>query len=112
MEKVYSRINWNTTSCRGSMNPDKYLHTKLSRAICACAYEKPLTVDEISLATGIPAMYIEDELPRLEYGDAVCRVGKNKYAANFIILSLDDKKTHRKSLSGPCWENHGQVNVH
>ncbi len=97
MTKVYSRINWNTTSCRGSMNPDKYLHTQVSRAICASAYEKPLTVEEISLATGIPAMYIEDELPRLEYGDAVCRVGKNKYAANFIILSLEDKKHLEKA---------------
>ncbi len=97
MNKVYSRINWNTTSCRGSMNPDKYLHTQISRAICASAYEKPLTVDEISLATGIPAMYIEDELPRLEYGDAVCRVGKNKYAANFIVLSLEDKKHLEKA---------------
>lgn len=35
-------------------------------------------------------MYIEDELPRLEYGDAVKRIG-NKYATDFIILRLEDR---------------------
>ena len=68
MDKVYKRINWNTNGCNGSMDSDRYLHTQIARAICQAAYEKPLTVEEISLCTGIPAMYIEDELPRLEYG--------------------------------------------
>ena len=91
MDKVYKRINWNTNGCNGSMDSDKYLHAQISRAICQAAYQKPLTVEEISIRTGIPAMYIEDELPRLEYGDAVCKIG-NKYAANFIIFSLQDRK--------------------
>ncbi|MCH5182713.1 MAG: sigma-70 family RNA polymerase sigma factor [Oscillospiraceae bacterium] len=91
MEKVYNRINWNTSTCNGSMNPNQYLHTQIARAICQAAYEKPLTVEEISLCTGIPAMYIEDELPRLEYGDAICKVG-NKYATNFIVFRLQDRK--------------------
>lgn len=92
MDKVYSRVNWNTTSCNGSADTDRYLHTQIARAICKAAYEKPLTVEEISISTGIPAMYIEDELPRLEYGDAVCRVGNQKYATNFIIFRLEDRK--------------------
>ena len=91
MDKIYRRINWNTTCCNGSMDSDKYLHTQISRAICQAVYEKPLTVEEISISTGIPAMYIEDELPRLEYGDAVCKTG-NKYAANFIVFRLQDRK--------------------
>jgi len=91
MDKVYTRINWNTTGCNGSMDPDQYLHTQISRAICLAAYEKPLTVEEISISTGIPTMYIEDELPRLEYGDAICKVG-NKYVTNFIIFRLKDRK--------------------
>lgn len=92
MEKIYKRINWNTRACNGSMDPDQYLHTQLARAICQAAYEEPLTVEEISLATGIPALYIEDELPRLLYGEAVCKIGKN-YATNFIISRLRDRKT-------------------
>jgi len=91
MDKVYKRINWNITRCSGFMDSEKYLQTQISRAICQAAYKKPLTVEEISISTGIPAMYIEDELPRLEYGDAVCRIG-NKYATNFIIFRLQDRK--------------------
>lgn len=92
MDKVYKRINWNTTSCNGcSIDTDRYLHTQISRAICQAAYKKPLTVEEISISTGISAMYIEDELPRLEYGDAICKIG-NKYATNFIIFGLQDRK--------------------
>jgi len=91
MDKVYRRINWDTTSCNGDMDSDRYLHTQLSRAICLAAYEKPLTVEEISLATGIPTMYVEDELPRLEYGDAISRVG-DKYVTDFIIFSLKDRE--------------------
>ncbi|MCM1538714.1 MAG: sigma-70 family RNA polymerase sigma factor [bacterium] len=91
MGRVYKRINWNTTGCNGNMDADQYLHTQIARAVCGSIYEKPLTVEEISVSTGIPAMYIEDELPRLAYGDAVCRIG-NRYAANFIILRLQDRE--------------------
>lgn len=90
MDKVYCRINWNTTCCNGSMDSDRYLNTQIARAICKAAYDKPLTIEEISIATGIPAMYIEDELPRLEYGDAICKIGNNKYATNFIVFRLED----------------------
>ncbi|MFR1843076.1 MAG: RNA polymerase sigma factor, partial [Oscillospiraceae bacterium] len=31
MDKVYKRINWNTTTCNGSMDTNKYLHTQISR---------------------------------------------------------------------------------
>ena len=92
MENIYKRINWNTTTCNGSMDSDRYLHTQLARAICLASYEKPQTVEEISIRTGIPAMYIEDEIPRLEYGNALCTIGK-KYAADFIIFRLQDRKT-------------------
>ena len=59
MDKVYQRINWNTGTCNGNMDSDAYLHTQISRAICLAAYEKPLTVEEISISTGIPTMYVE-----------------------------------------------------
>ena len=91
MEQIYKRINWNTKTCNGCCEPDEYLHSQVSRAICLAAYEKPLTVEEISMATGIPTLYIEDELPRLEYGDAVKKTG-NKFATDFIILRLEDKE--------------------
>ena len=91
MDKVYKRINWNTNTCNGSMDPNQYLYSQIARAICEAAYEKPLTVEEISIKTGIPAMYIEDELPRLIYGDAITETN-GKYATDFIVLRLCDKK--------------------
>lgn len=91
MERIYERINWNTATCNGSMDPDRYLRTQLARAICKAAYETPQTVEEISLHTGIPVLYIEDEIPRLEYGEAICKMG-NKYATNFIVFRLEDRK--------------------
>ena len=90
MDKIYQRINWNTYGCNGSMNSHQYLHSQIARAICKAAYEKPLTVEEISMCTGIPTIYIEDELPHLEYGDAVRRNG-NKYATDFIVFRLQDR---------------------
>ena|GEM_PF-363044 len=90
MDKVYKRIKWNTTSCNGSVDSDKYLYSQIARSICEAVYENPLTVEEISLRTGIPTIYIEDELPRLEYGDAVRKIG-NKYATDFIIMHLKDR---------------------
>ncbi|MDE7222877.1 MAG: sigma-70 family RNA polymerase sigma factor, partial [Acetatifactor sp.] len=90
MEKVYQRINWNTTGCNGDMDSDRYLHTQIARAICRAAYEKPQTVEEISACTGIPSMYIEDELPRLGYGEALRKTG-DKYVTNFIIFRLTDR---------------------
>ena len=87
MDKVYQRINWNTMVCNGHANTHQYLSSQIARAICLADYEKPLTVEEISMSTGVPTMYIEDELPRLEYGDAICKIG-NKYATNFIIFRL------------------------
>ncbi len=85
MDKIYNRIQWNTVTCNGSLDTDRYLHTQLARAICLAAYEKPLTVEEISVQTGVPALYIEDELPRLLHGEAVVKLGE-KYATNFILF--------------------------
>jgi hypothetical protein len=73
------------------MDSNKYLYSQIARSICEAAYEKPLTIEEISLKTGLPTMYIEDELPRLINGDAIVKDG-NKYATNFIVLRLCDKK--------------------
>ena len=96
MGKIYKRLNWNTDTCNGSMNGGQYLNSQISRAICEAAYEKPLTIEEISMRTGIPTMYIEDEMEHLLYGDAVIKEG-NKYVTNFIIFRLKDRerlKTH------------------
>ncbi len=98
MGRIYKRINWITTTCNGNCNPDRYLHSQISRAICGAAYEKPLTVEEISLKTGIPALYIEDELPRLISGDAIAEIG-GRYGTDFIILRLTDREKMKSAYA-------------
>ena len=90
MDKVYKRINWNTHGCNGSMDSNRYLHSQVARAVCRAAYEKPVTVEEISMYTGIPTIYIEDELPGLIYGDAI-RENGNKYTTDFIVFRMEDR---------------------
>lgn len=97
-EKVYKRINWETTTCNGSMDTSAYLNNQVARAICKVAYEKPISIEEISLKTGLPTMYIEDALPHLIYGDAVEQTG-SKYATNFIVLRLRDKERMEKEFA-------------
>ncbi len=97
VDKVYQRINWNTDTCNGNVDVERYLHTQIARAICQAAYEKPASVEEISDRTGIPAMYIEDELPRLIGGDAVSAAG-GKYGADFIVLRQGDIKALEASF--------------
>lgn len=103
MDKVYQRINWNTWGCNGNIDTDKYLHSQAARAICRAAYEKPLTVEEISACTGIPAMYIEDEIPRLEYGEALRKTG-NKYVTDFIVFRLADRASVEEPVASAIKE--------
>ncbi|MDR0465496.1 MAG: sigma-70 family RNA polymerase sigma factor [Treponema sp.] len=98
MDRIYKKIDWNVSGNGGSWAREKYLETQVERAICEAAYEKPLTVEEINKKTGLPAMYIEDELPELINSDAIVKDGK-KYAANFIILRLRDKKEMIKKFT-------------
>ncbi len=97
-DKIYTRLNWNTNTCNGAFNANEYLHGQVARAICEAAYEKPLSVEEISLQTGLPTMYIEDALPNLLYGDAITQVGA-KYATDFIILRKKDREAMAKEFA-------------
>lgn len=89
MDKIYKRLNWHV-SCNGQIDTGKYLRTQAERAICEAAYENPLTVEEISLKTGLPTLYIEDTLPGLIQGDCIVQIGK-KYATDFIIRHQCDR---------------------
>ena len=97
MDKIYKRINWETTTCSGSFDVNAYLSTQTARAICAACYEEPLSIEEISMKTGLPTIYIEDELPRLIYGDAISKIG-NRYATDFIVLRLRDRDVIARSI--------------
>lgn len=97
MDKIYKRVNWETTTCNGNFDVNAYLSTQTARAICAACYEEPLSIEEISMKTGLPTIYIEDELPRLIYGDAISKIG-NRYATDFIVLRLRDRDVIARSI--------------
>ncbi|MCL2500709.1 MAG: RNA polymerase sigma factor [Defluviitaleaceae bacterium] len=83
MEKNYERIKMHIM-CNGAFDPAQYLNTQLQKAIAKACYTSPLTLEEISLATGAPTLYLEDTLEHMISGDAVEQIG-NKFATNFII---------------------------
>ena len=70
----------------GFVDPHRYLTRQIARAITVSCYEKAIDVEEISLKTGIPCIYIEDEIPQLLKGEILSCEGK-KYLTNIIIHS-------------------------
>ena len=85
MEKTYERIKMHVM-CNGSFGPEQYLDTQLYKAIAMACYASPLTIEEISLATGVPTLYLEDALEHMIWGDAMEKTGQ-KYATAFIITN-------------------------
>ena len=83
VEKNYERIKMHVM-CNGAFDPLQYLNTQLQKAIAKACYASPLNLEEISLATGAPTLYIEDTLNHMINGDAIEKIG-SKFATNFII---------------------------
>ena len=96
-KNIYEKIDW-SISANGSMDPFKYLDRQISRAITKACYDAPQSVEEISKATGIPCVYIEDELPNLLSGEALIRQG-GKYQSNFIVNTREFQKRAVELLS-------------
>ena len=84
-KRIYEKLNWDFTY-NGYMNDERYsyLTRQICMAIAQAAYEKPLTPTEISIVTGIPCMYVEDEVMQLLEAGALIETN-GKYATNFVI---------------------------
>lgn len=96
MEKTYEYIKMHIM-CNGSFSPNQYLSTQLYKAIAKACYFAPRSVEEISLATGVPTLYLEEALEHMCFGDALEKVGK-KYTTDFIITSDEQNKKMRAFL--------------
>lgn len=96
MNKTYKKLDWRIM-CNGSFGPDNYLNTQVYKAIANACYEKPLDIEEISMNTGIPTLYLEEPLEYMIYGDAIEQIG-SKYATNLIILYADDNIKMQKKV--------------
>lgn len=97
MEKTFEKIKMHIM-CNGSFGPNQYLDTQLYKAIAKVCYESPLTIEEISLATGVPTLYLEDALEHMIWGDGIEKIGQ-KYATNFIITSNEQNIKMRNFLN-------------
>lgn len=57
------------------------------------AYEKPVTVDELSKAIGIPGAYVEPVIEKLTGGELMKKTG-NRYYTDFIISTVEDQERY------------------
>lgn len=65
----------------------------IAQNILWLAYQKPLTVEEISLSIGIASAYTEPIIKKLIDGELMKQVG-NKYYTDFIIFTVEDKEKY------------------
>ena len=84
MTRIYERLNW-FISGNGNVNVS-YIKRQIPRAIVTACYEKAMDIEAISKATGIPCMYVEDEIPALMRGEILSK-SADKYISNIIIHS-------------------------
>lgn len=96
MNKTYERIKMHVM-CNGSFHPNKYLCNQTYKAIAIACYYNPVTIEEISIATGIPTLYLDESIVHMVCGDAIEEVG-GKYQTDFIILRDSDNKRMQKAL--------------
>ena len=70
---------------------------KLPGNIVLAAYEKPLTIEELSLELGVSAVYLEDELEILLKYNFITKSG-NKYQTNFLIFKSDFEEEFKEKV--------------
>lgn len=69
----------------------KLFERKLPGNILLAAYEKPLSLMELSIELGVSTVYLEDEVDILESHDILKKIG-DKYQTNIIIFSSECEK--------------------
>ena len=88
-QRMYEPKRLHVTGNITNVNPDTYLGRFSQQAIAQAAYDKPLSDQEISIASGIPTMYLQDDLRIMERGEILSREGK-KYLTNILIVPAAD----------------------
>jgi len=66
----------------------KFMQSKIKQNIVSACYNDALTVQQISLETGIPLPYLDDEIKKLEDKQIIIKEGKH-YKANVIVITSD-----------------------
>ncbi|MGM9684081.1 MAG: sigma-70 family RNA polymerase sigma factor [Eubacteriales bacterium] len=66
----------------------QFMQSKIRQNIVSACYNDALTVQQISLETGIPLPYLDDEIKALEDRQIIIREGKH-YKANVIVITSE-----------------------
>ena len=66
----------------------KFMQSKIKQNIVSACYNDALNVQQISLETGIPLPYLDDEIKELEDKQIIIKEGKH-YKANVIVITSD-----------------------
>ena len=70
---------------------------RLPGNIVLAAYEKPMSMEELSMELGVSVPYLEDELDILLKYDLMTKTG-NKYQTNFVIFTTAFEQECRKTI--------------
>ena len=76
---------------------DRVFDRRLSGAIMLAAYDAPMTESELAVETGVPAVYLEDELDTLVAAGLMTK-RNGRYRTNLIILTDAYEKESEKCV--------------
>ena len=94
MERNLGELSYNPKTLipmYSGQGPNKFwefMQSKIKQNIVSACYNDSLTVQQISLETGIPLPYLEDEINELEDKQIIIREGKH-YKANVIVITSE-----------------------
>lgn len=66
----------------------QFMQSKIRQNIISACYNDSLTIQQISLETGIPLPYLDDEIKAMEDKQIIIRDGKH-YKANIIVITSE-----------------------
>lgn len=107
MERKYGEKSYNPGTLKldfwgGKNYYGNLCDRRLPANIVLCAYEKPLTLKELSIELGVAVPYIEDEIEILmNNGNIIKKIG-NKYQTNIVIFSDEYDKKVAKIIKPIC----------
>lgn len=86
-EKSYNPQTFRVNFWGGSSTPYfELFERRLPGNIVLSAYDKPVTITELSIELGVSAAYLEDEIKILEKHEIIKKIG-DKYQTNIIIFT-------------------------
>ena len=97
----------NSGVCGINEEPMSLVHDDdiLEQNLLLLAYEKPVTVSELSKAIGVSAAYVEPIVRKLVDGELMKKTGNGRVYTDFIIYDVDDSGKYAKEAEKFAEEN-------